>query len=53
LRQAVRAFKLRLINRVLEETHGNQTLAAKHMGIARTYLTKILRDIRKGEYYGR
>ena len=46
LKQAVNDFKKAFIGRVLESTGGNQTQAAKILGIQRTYLNQLLRGDR-------
>ena len=48
LKQAVNDFKKIFIERVLESTGGNQTQAAKILGIQRTYLNQLLRGGRSG-----
>jgi Nif-specific regulatory protein len=45
LKKAVAVFKASFIRNVLQETRGNQTEAAKLLGIQRTYLSKLMKDI--------
>lgn len=42
LREAVDAFKRRYIAAELKETEGNQKLAARRLGIQRTYLSRLI-----------
>jgi DNA-binding NtrC family response regulator len=42
LKDAIRAFKNQHVNKVLTSCGGNQTLAAKKLGIERTYLNRLL-----------
>jgi Nif-specific regulatory protein len=44
LKQAVQDFKMQYIQKVLEETRGNQTEAAHIMNIQRTYLSRLLKE---------
>ncbi len=53
---AMASFKGNLLNRTLREFDGNQTKAAKALGIQRTYLSKLLRELQmetndKGEQH--
>ena len=41
----VRRFKRELLERVLVETGGNRTHAAQHLGVQRTYLMRLIRDL--------
>jgi len=57
LKAALNAFKSLLIKRVLKENDWNQTAAAASLGIQRTYLAKLIREMglrknRIGENYG-
>lgn len=45
LKEAVDAFKASYIERALEEYGLNQTLTAKALGIQRTYLSKLIKDL--------
>jgi Nif-specific regulatory protein len=45
LKKAVDTFKASFVRNVLKETRGNQTEAAKMLGIQRTYLSKLKKDI--------
>ncbi len=38
-------FKKELIRRVLEEHHGNRTHAARALGLQRTYLLRLMRQL--------
>jgi DNA-binding NtrC family response regulator len=42
---AVSAFKRRLIERSLLEARGNRTHAARALGLQRTYLLRLMRDL--------
>jgi Nif-specific regulatory protein len=55
LKTAVQRFKVDLIGRTLAECGGNQTRSAKQLGIQRTYLSKLIKElnievIEKGEH---
>lgn len=43
--EAVRVFKRRLIEVVLRETGGNRSAAARRLGIQRTYLHRLIREL--------
>jgi DNA-binding NtrC family response regulator len=42
---AVCAFKRRLIEATLHQAHGNRTHAARALGLQRTYLLRLIRDL--------
>lgn len=42
---AVRMFRLRLIEGALLRTNGNRTYAARALGIQRTYLMRLVREL--------
>jgi transcriptional regulator with GAF, ATPase, and Fis domain len=42
---AVLAFKRGLIERVLREMRGNRTHAARALGLQRTYLLRLMREL--------
>ena len=42
---AVSEFKRRLIEITLREAHGNRTHAARALGLQRTYLLRLMRDL--------
>ena len=42
---AVSAFKRRLIEVALRRTRGNRTHAARALGLQRTYLLRLIRDL--------
>ena len=44
-REAVGDFKRRLIGRVLDECGGNQTKAAERLGLQRSYLNRMIKDL--------
>ncbi len=44
-RDAVTAFKHSLLTRVLDECSGNQTKAAEKLGLQRSYLNRLLKDL--------
>lgn len=44
-RQAVEQFKRRLIEVALREAGGNRTHAARRLGLQRTYLLRLIRDL--------
>jgi DNA-binding NtrC family response regulator len=44
-REALNAFKRRLVERTLARTDGNQTKAAELLGLQRTYLNKLIKDL--------
>jgi two-component system nitrogen regulation response regulator NtrX len=44
-REAVVEFKRRLIGRVLDECRGNQTKAAEKLGLQRSYLNRMIKDL--------
>jgi two-component system response regulator AtoC len=44
-REAVVEFKRRLIGRVLDECGGNQTKAADRLGLQRSYLNRMIKDL--------
>jgi DNA-binding NtrC family response regulator len=44
-REAVGEFKRRLIGRVLDECGGNQTKAAEKLGLQRSYLNRLIKDL--------
>jgi DNA-binding NtrC family response regulator len=43
---AVSEFKRRLIESTLRESQGNRTRAAQLLGLQRTYLLRLIRDLR-------
>ena len=43
--EAVSEFKRRLIEVTLRESHGNRTHAARVLGLQRTYLLRLMRDL--------
>jgi len=43
--EEVRRFKRELLERVLVETGGNRTHAARQLGVQRTYLMRLIRDL--------
>ena len=43
---AVSEFKRRLIESTLREVEGNRTHAARALGLQRTYLLRLIRDLR-------
>lgn len=45
LKTAIDAFKASFLARALEAYHGNQTKAARALGIQRTYLSKLIREL--------
>lgn len=45
LKAAINLFKAQYIKRVLEENEGNQTKASSALGIQRTYLSKLLKEL--------
>lgn len=45
LRMAVQHYKAALIERTLRECNGNQTKAARQLGIQRTYLSKLIKEL--------
>ena len=44
-REAVTEFKKKLIGRVLAECSGNQTKAAERLGLQRSYLNRMIKDL--------
>jgi DNA-binding NtrC family response regulator len=42
---AVTEFKRRLLENALEETGGNRTRAARRLGLQRTYLLRLIRQL--------
>jgi len=44
-RGAVEEFKRRLIESVLRQSGGNRTHAARRLGLQRTYLLRLIRDL--------
>jgi DNA-binding NtrC family response regulator len=42
---AVCEFKRRLIEATLEQAHGNRTHAARALGLQRTYLLRLIREL--------
>jgi DNA-binding NtrC family response regulator len=42
---AVYDFKRRLIEATLHQAHGNRTHAARALGLQRTYLLRLMRDL--------
>jgi DNA-binding NtrC family response regulator len=44
-REALTEFKRRLIGRVLAECSGNQTKAAERLGLQRSYLNRLIKDL--------
>jgi len=44
-REAVSDFKRRLIGRVLDDCGGNQTKAAEKLGLQRSYLNRMIKDL--------
>jgi Nif-specific regulatory protein len=45
LKSALNAFKIHYLQKVLDENRWNQTDAAKALGIQRTYLSRLLKDL--------
>lgn len=45
LKAALQGFKARLIEKSLRQNDGNQTRTARHLGIQRTYLSKLIREL--------
>ena len=43
--EAVRRFKRALVEQTLARTHGNRTQAARTLGLQRTYLLRLIRDL--------
>lgn len=43
--KAVREFKRKLVQSALEATQGNRTQAARLLGLQRTYLYRLLREL--------
>lgn len=43
--EAVREFKKELLRRTLDQHKGNKTHAARALGLQRTYLVRLLRDL--------
>ncbi len=43
---AVSDFKRRLIEATLHQMHGNRTHTARALGLQRTYLLRLIRDLR-------
>jgi Nif-specific regulatory protein len=46
LKNAINAFKTRFIQKVLEENNWNQTEAAKDLNIQRTYLSRLIKELK-------
>jgi Nif-specific regulatory protein len=46
LKIAIDSFKAQFIKRMLEENKWNQTAAAKVLNIQRTYLSKLIKDLK-------
>ncbi len=44
-KEAVQAFKKRYLTRALENADGNQTRAAEALGMQRTFLNRLVRDL--------
>jgi DNA-binding NtrC family response regulator len=44
-REAVAGFKRNMLTRILDECHGNQTRAAEKLGLQRSYLNRLLKDL--------
>lgn len=44
-REAVTGFKRRLLTRTLADCGGNQTIAAEKLGLQRSYLNRLLKDL--------
>ena len=44
-REAVAGFKRNMLTRVLDDCHGNQTKAAEKLGLQRSYLNRLLKDL--------
>lgn len=42
---AVSEFKRRLIEATLQQSHGNRTHAARALGLQRTYLLRLIREL--------
>ena len=42
---SVRQYKRHLIRVTLAQTHGNRTQAARRLGLQRTYLLRLLREL--------
>jgi Nif-specific regulatory protein len=45
LKTAINAFKSHFIQKVLEENHWNQTETARALGIQRTYLSRLIKEL--------
>jgi Nif-specific regulatory protein len=45
LKTAINAFKAHFIQKVLEENHWNQTETARVLGIQRTYLSRLIKEL--------
>ena len=45
LKKAINVFKSNFIQKVLEENKWNQTDAAKALGIQRTYLSRLMKEL--------
>ena len=43
--EAVEAYRRSVVKAALEKTGGNQTLAASHLGLQRTYLSRLMRQL--------
>jgi DNA-binding NtrC family response regulator len=43
--EGVRGFKRALVEQTLARTHGNRTHAARTLGLQRTYLLRLIRDL--------
>jgi DNA-binding NtrC family response regulator len=44
--RAVEAFKRQFLSETLRAYHGNRTRAAQAIGLQRTYLLRLIRDLR-------
>ena len=49
LKEAVNKFKSAYVRKILEETAWNKTKAGKILGIQRTYVSRLLNDLRDRE----
>jgi DNA-binding NtrC family response regulator len=45
LREATQKFRRGFVTRILDETKGNQTKAAKRLGIQRSYLSRLMKEL--------
>jgi DNA-binding NtrC family response regulator len=47
--EALRAFKSRLVRASLDRCGGNQTQAAERLGLQRSYLNRLIKELDSGE----